>query len=136
MKILVIDDDRAFREYLVSLLERAGHQALGLDSGLYLDSIPDLSTFHAVVTDLYMPDVDGIETVRGIKRKAPQMPIIGMTGRHQLGQDPCLYAMTAFGAAAVLMKPLNETALLAVLQRVARGPSESPAERPAGAGGD
>jgi DNA-binding NtrC family response regulator len=113
--VLVIDDDEDYREYLTTLLSRYGYQVHGLRSGRELDAIFAVERFDAVVSDLYMPGVDGIEVVRKVKELLPDLPIIGITGGSN-GGDACSRAMTLFGAQIVLTKPLDATALFDALQ--------------------
>jgi DNA-binding NtrC family response regulator len=68
-----------------------------------------------VITDLYMPKTDGIETLQRIRNVAPKLPVIGLS---ELGcDDPCAKAMLLLGAFEVLSKPVDLRLLLAVLQR-------------------
>src|SRR5882762_5784516 len=115
--ILVIDDDPSFREYLTALLSRAGYEVRCLTSGAAVRDVVQAGGFDAVVTDLYMPNVDGIETLRSVKQVAPSMPVIGLSAGFWSPFDPCHRAMTLLGAEAVLSKPLDGTAFLAVLRR-------------------
>ncbi len=117
-KILVIDDDRSFRQFLVTLLERDGYEVRALSNGLGVEQVLASEPFAAVVTDLYMPGADGIETIRKVKKQAPSLPVIGLTGEHLIENDPYQRAMRAFGADAVMIKPLNTTVFLEVLRRV------------------
>ena len=134
LKILVIDDDRSFRQYLVALLERAGYAVRALSNGLDVERALASEPFAAVVTDLYMPGADGIETIRKVKKQAPNLPVIGLTGEHLIENDPYQRAMRAFGADAVMAKPLNITVFLAVIRRVLlRGASGEAAPGAAGA---
>ncbi|MBI3710717.1 MAG: response regulator [Proteobacteria bacterium] len=114
-RILVIDDDELWRHYLTALLERCGVEVRSLPNGSNVAKIIQTEHFDAVVTDLYMPDVDGIETIANVKRQAPTMPIIGITGDSLGPMDPMLRAMTALGADAVLAKPLDGVMFLAAL---------------------
>jgi CheY-like chemotaxis protein len=109
--ILVIDDDASFRDYLATLLSRAGHTVRALSNGKALPRVLAAERFDVVVTDLYMPEVDGIEILLLIRRLVPAMPVIGMTG----GYAPTLRAFAALGADAVLDKPLDVGELRAVL---------------------
>lgn len=117
-KILVIDDDRSFRQFLVTLLERVGYDVRALSNGLSVEQVIAREAFDAVVTDLYMPGADGIETIRKVKKQAPNLPVIGLTGEQLIENDPYQRAMRAFGADAVMTKPLNTTVFLEVLRRV------------------
>jgi CheY-like chemotaxis protein len=115
--ILVIDDDDDFREYLKLVLERLGHAVLTLPNGAGLGAVLATARIDAVVTDLYMPDRDGIETVRHLRSLAPQIPVIAISGAG-LADDPCVRAMRMMGASVVLEKPVRAPALIAALERV------------------
>jgi CheY-like chemotaxis protein len=115
-KILVLDDDDLFRHYLTTLLERAGYAVKPLHNGVGVEQAMAREKFDAVVTDLYMPHSDGLETLRQVKRLSPSLPVIGITSG--IPDDPCVRAMKVMGAEIVLTKPLDEAAFLAALHRV------------------
>src|SRR5438445_7375770 len=103
--IVVIDDDPDFRDYLALLLERAGHAVRTLPNGAGLRAVVSAHRVDAVITDLYMPEQDGIETVRQLRAIAPDMPVIAVSGS-SVANDPCLRAIRLMGAAAVIGKPV------------------------------
>jgi DNA-binding NtrC family response regulator len=113
--VLVIDDDKDYRDYLTTLLARRGYQVRSLPTGKALDEVLATERFDAVITDLYMPNVDGLEVVRKVREVAPTLPVIGITGGGA-GGSVCNRAMAAFGATVVLMKPLDLTALFSALE--------------------
>jgi DNA-binding NtrC family response regulator len=115
-KILLIDDDELFRQYVATLLERSGFQVRQLADATSLSEVLEANGFDAIVTDLFMPEVDGIEVVIKAKRTRPGLPIIGVTGARS--DDPCIVAMIRLGAAGVLHKPIDEHELLILLKRV------------------
>lgn len=113
--ILVIEDDEPFRQYLATFLVRSGFRVKTLPNGAGLAETMASARFDAVVTDLFMPDVDGIETVLAVRRRFPKVPIVGMTG---VADNPCVAAMIRLGAATVLRKPIDQRELLAILYRL------------------
>jgi CheY-like chemotaxis protein len=105
--ILIIDDDDVFRDVLAGALEQAGHQVRQATNG-----VEGLQMFHAlpaalVITDIVMPEKEGLDTIRDLRRDFPKARIIAMSGG--LAHDPRLYLHMAekFGATAVLAKPFN-----------------------------
>lgn len=103
--ILIIDDDDVFRDVLASALEHAGHVVRQATNG-----IEGLQKFHQqpaelVITDIVMPEKEGLDTIRDLRREFPKARIIAMSGG--LAHDPRLYLHMAekFGAQAVLAKP-------------------------------
>ncbi len=78
--ILVIEDNKWNQELFKEILETAGHKVVIAGNGVegirnYQHSMPKL-----VVTDIIMPEMDGIEVIHKIKRLTPEMPIIAMSG--------------------------------------------------------
>lgn len=111
--ILVIDDDRQMRRLLVYALSRAGHTVHEANNGS-----EGLAVFRRirpllVITDLVMPDTEGIETIRELRREAPTIPIIAISGG---GSPVYLDAATALGAVAALAKPFVATELLSIVE--------------------
>lgn len=109
--ILVIDDDDIFRDVLVSALRQAGHTVR--EAG---DGNEGLRLFHEqpaelVLTDIVMPEKEGLDTIRDLHREFPAARIVAMSGG--LAHDPKLYLHMAekFGATAVLAKPFQLTEL-------------------------
>lgn len=118
MRILVIDDDRLMREYVRTILEQAGHVVRVEEDGraalrAFTESRPDL-----VITDIFMPDEDGLRVIRRLRHAAPHAPIVAMSSGSTLVQGDYLTIARRLGAAAVLEKPFQPDALLETLARV------------------
>jgi CheY-like chemotaxis protein len=118
--VLVIDDDAALRRTLRRVLERAGHQVLEAPEGrtglkVYLERKPDL-----VITDIIMPEQEGIETIMELRRVAPTVPIIAISGSGPVGKVDFLHMAEQIGANVVLRKPIRAEDLTAAVARVLR----------------
>jgi CheY-like chemotaxis protein len=114
--ILVIDDDALFRDSLATTLRRAGYAVTASADGRDLEALLAAHRFFAIITDLYMPETDGIEVMRRARHITPGARLIGISGAG-LGLDGLWQrAMTALGAVGVLEKPLDRAALLALLE--------------------
>jgi DNA-binding NtrC family response regulator len=112
-KILVVDDDASFRRVLEYQLKEAGYSvACAADGKKALDLFSE-NPFHAVLTDLDMPELSGNELLRQIKRQSPDTPVIVITAFATI--DSAVDAMKA-GAFHYLTKPLNRDALLHTLK--------------------
>jgi len=111
--VLVIEDDPQLREYLRLALELHEHQVLTTENGsaalAYLNGHP----VDAVVTDLFMPEMDGLETVAALRRQFPDMRVIAMSGRP--GVD-YLAVTRELGVTRTLRKPFEIAELLAALK--------------------
>jgi len=128
-KILLLDDDALFRQYLTALLKRAGYDVHAYSNGSEALKLIEIERFDAVITDLYMPHVDGIEIVCAVKRHSPSIPVIGISGGPMGSRDPCRTAMTVLGAHAMLTKPIDATAFFAVLRHAVLSTARSAAEK-------
>lgn len=117
MHILVIDDDAAMRESIGLVLESAGFTVVEAKNGI--DGMRLLQAEHPalVITDILMPQKEGIEIIREIRAQAPDIPIIAISGAVG-GQADYLKMARAFGANAVLAKPFEPKEMLAVAQRL------------------
>ena len=93
-----------------------------LPNGASLQALVEKHDFDAVLTDLYMPEADGIETIRMLRRLVPGLPILGMTaGIRSAYGDVTVRAMKLFGAKGVLFKPVDPHELLTAVEAALRG---------------
>jgi CheY-like chemotaxis protein len=107
-RILVIDDDPAAVSGLRTLLELDGYEVVGVDSPALGLQLLDDERFDAVITDLEMPVIGGLEIVRHARRESTHMPIFVITG---YAGSPAALAAAAVGASRVFHKPLDYDAL-------------------------
>ena len=116
--ILVIDDDQQMRRLLIRILRRAGHtvhEAADGRAGIaaFKQHRPTL-----VISDIVMPDMEGIETILALHQEQPGLPIIAISG----GSDPLyLRAAKGLGAVAALEKPFTADKLLALVDGLLGG---------------
>ena len=127
MKILIADDERAVRESLRRALELEGYQIeLAADGREALDRLETEAQPDAVVLDVLMPGVDGLEVARTIRRTGSRIPILMLTARTQV--EDRVEGLDA-GADDYLTKPFALEELLArlraLLRRTADGSGET-----------
>lgn len=123
-RILVADDDASVREAIKKTLVAAGHTVDDVADGQSVLRVYAQAPRDLLLMDVYMPGMDGLETLIRVRADWPQAKVIAMSGggfRHK--HDVLALAMKA-GAAATLAKPFEGGALLAVV-RAALGPAES-----------
>lgn len=100
--ILVIDDNPVVGELIAATLTDAGHRVLLAADGevglkFFQQNPPDV-----VITDIFMPEKDGLHTIRQIHRLSPQTPVIAMSA-----SDAYLEAARVFGAVHSILKPVQ-----------------------------
>jgi CheY-like chemotaxis protein len=114
-KVLVVDDEESIRGLFQKILEDAGYEVtLAIDGSQALDLLRD-SAFDVVITDLVMPNREGIETIQAIRRQHPGMKIIAVSGAFG---GSFLGSAKLLGAEATLVKPVGPGQLLGALRRV------------------
>lgn len=116
-KILLIDDDDQVRYALKKYLNLAGHEIAEASNGTDGFRLAAQQHFDLVLTDIVMPDTDGIELIRQITSSKPELPIIAISGGGRIGQSEYLDVARQLGAVAVLPKPLDPDELLAVISQ-------------------
>lgn len=79
-KILVVDDDKLTRMMLNDALSEADHQVIEADDGKKVAGLLRQGVPHLMITDIIMPDQEGIETIMQMKRDYPALPIIAISG--------------------------------------------------------
>jgi len=112
MKVLVIEDNADLRDYLRQALKLEGHEVLSARNGKEALSMLDGKAFDAVVTDLFMPEMDGIETITALRRRLPDARVIAISGRP--GVD-YLTVARELGVKHTLRKPFEIEELLEAL---------------------
>jgi two-component system, chemotaxis family, chemotaxis protein CheY len=122
MHILFIDDDLDFMDVVSADLRRAGYRVtcvLGCTAGL--DAVSAAlaeEAVDAVLVDIFMPETDGLETIRALRESGVTAPVIAISGGGAARFDGALAWATALGANASLAKPFEMTRLLEVLRSV------------------
>lgn len=117
-KVLIIDDDAAMRRMMSRVLTDARHQVIEASDGRdgirkFRAEAPEI-----IVTDIVMPEQEGIQTIREIRAAGSTVGIIAISGGG--GDDGALYLTIAeeLGADAVLQKPFRLAELVAVIDRM------------------
>ncbi len=116
--ILVIDDAAVMRELVRRILVRAEHTVIEAQDGEIGVSVFREKRPALVVTDLLMPNKEGIETIQEIRRISANTPIIAMSGSTATNGNLYLGAAKKLGADAVLAKPFKPDELLRVIDRL------------------
>jgi DNA-binding response OmpR family regulator len=124
-RVLVIDDDKMIRLALCRALSKAGHETRDAGDGkrgvaLAQEWAPDL-----VVTDISMPEQEGMQTISELRELAPRLPIIVMSGERGVGAYAPLTDARLLGADVAIAKPFDLSLLLTEVERLLkRGTSD------------
>ncbi len=116
LKILIIDDEASIRHLLAELLEKNGYTTMTAEDGaqglnLFKTHRPDLT-----ITDLIMPEKEGLELIREIKALDPAAKIIAMSGGGMAQPETYLKLAERFGAQKTFSKPINMKLLLSFIK--------------------
>ena len=122
VRVLVVDDNADMRLSLRMLLTRNGYDAEAARDGQQALEVQRSRPVHVMVTDIYMPLIDGLETIQTFRREFPRVKIVAMSGGGQVAKGSYLGVASDIGAHATLQKPFSFEALLAVFDslRIAR----------------
>lgn len=118
LSILVADDEESIRVVLSQLLTKAGHAVTLVTNAREAAEHLRRKTFDLVITDVLMPDGDGVDLIADVKKLQPQTRILAMSGggRYLEGSD-YLKLATGLGAHAAIEKPFKWEQLQAVIAK-------------------
>lgn len=105
--ILLIEDDLMLRRALRLALEHFGHTVLEAGDGRQGFKLVKAQPFDLVVTDMIMPEMEGVETILELRKANPALPIIAISGGGRGSPADYLHIALQFGAARVLTKPFE-----------------------------
>ncbi len=115
-KVLVIDDDAAIRMTLTAFLEDSGYAVMEAGEGRTAIELFSLERPDIVLTDLRMPDMDGLSVIARLKGESPSTPIIVITGT---GDSTAAKEAVSQGAWGYMMKPVSDMRELEILMESA-----------------
>jgi two-component system response regulator (stage 0 sporulation protein F) len=119
--ILIVDDDKVVQIFTKLMLEREGHRVTCASDGPRARHIFRNADFDLLIIDIFLPGMDGLETIQLAHQCRPEIPIIAMSGHAASpagASAPDFLAMsTKLGAVCRLQKPLKSAVLLAHVDR-------------------
>ncbi|MFH1845325.1 MAG: response regulator [bacterium] len=115
-KILIVDDDNMVRGMLKMTLEEVGYEVEVACDGCDALRILDGGEFRLMVTDIVMPEKEGLELIREVRRDHPDVKIIAISGGGRNGPQFYLEAAGKFGADFTFYKPVESEQLLSAVQ--------------------
>jgi DNA-binding response OmpR family regulator len=123
-RILIIDDDVEFGIFLQEILEHAGYEVVVAHNGREGVADYEAMSIALVITDILMPEQEGLETIALLRRINPQLKIIAMSGGGQTGRLDFLYVAATLGVQRTLHKPFTRQELLEAVGDLIQGEAE------------
>ena len=120
-RILICDDDAVQRELMQEMLKRIGYPCDSATNGKQALARLRDGSYAALVTDIFMAEMDGIELARELRELHPGLPVIAITGGYGGVLKPYAHFMTVMGAVAVLSKPFTRIELAEALDQALGG---------------
>lgn len=114
-RILVVDDEEQVRRVLRLVLERAGYEVDTAADGNEAVAAFDPSRHDVVITDIVMPEKEGIETIQELRQKSAGVRIIAISGGGRISPEEYLDWAKRFGVHCTFTKPINRDELLNTL---------------------
>jgi CheY-like chemotaxis protein len=111
-RILVIDDEELARFTMREILESAGHAVEEAKNGAQGISLQRSQPFDVVITDIIMPEKEGVQTIIELRQDFPTLPIIAISGGGRTRNLDFLRIAEQYGARKILPKPFSEEDLL------------------------
>ena len=125
MRVLLIDDEEMVRKIVRKMLERSGHEVTVAENGrLGLEQLKT-GTFDLVITDIIMPEMEGVETLMMVREQHPDVKVIAMSGGGRTGNIDFLSTAEKLGASAILRKPFSLGSLTAAIETTFSGAKAS-----------
>jgi len=119
VRVLVVDDNPDLRALVKIMLERAGFEVQVAADGQRALDLQREHPAEVLITDIFMPERDGLDLIVRFKAGFPQVKIIAMSGGGQVAKKDYLPVAKAIGADAVLQKPFAAETLVRMLQDLA-----------------
>ncbi len=109
--ILLVDDEESIRKMVRAVLGEEEYAFTEASNGVEALEIMETQSFDLILTDVIMPDCDGIELVMSVRKKLPDIKVIVMSGGGRVRADHYLNLAEKLGAARVFEKPFNTAEL-------------------------
>lgn len=114
-RILLVEDDAVVRATARTVLNRMKHEVIEAADGAAAIRLIEAERFDLVITDVIMPEVEGLEVVRAVRARWPECPIVAMSGGGRIAKGEILDWAAKFGARHVLAKPFSADELRRVV---------------------
>lgn len=106
-RILLVDDDQAICSMLCAALDADDREVVEAHNGVEAQKLLAESTFDLVITDIIMPDCDGIELIMAMRKKRTEIPVIMISGGGRMQAHHYLNLAKKLGADSIFEKPFS-----------------------------
>lgn len=117
-KIMIIDDDDQFRKMLNRTLAKAGHTVTEASNGSQGIKSFSQNPTDVIITDIIMPDKEGIETIMELRQKSPSVKIIAVSGGGRVGSRSYLDLARKLGAERTFSKPIDRKEIVDAVSQI------------------
>lgn len=117
-RVLILEDNDDFRALLQRKLELSGFEVAAAPNGARALELMSRASPDLIVTDLFMPDKDGIETILEIRIRYPKVRIVAMSGWQSRAESDYLRVARELGAARTFRKPFALEELVQALRQL------------------
>jgi CheY-like chemotaxis protein len=117
-RILIIDDDRQARNVLQQILTRTGYEVIEAPDGVEGVRLFRTTPSDLVITDILMPEKEGLETIRELRQISPQVKIIAISGGGERGTLNFLHIAEKLGAQCTVRKPFSRQELVDTVTQI------------------
>ena len=118
MRILVVDDQEHMREALRLIFETTGHEVWEAANGKIALDQQKTTPADLVVTDILMPGMEGIELITHLRKIAPPVKIIAISGGGRVDPNLCLTMARELGADRILLKPFSKSTIVSMVSEL------------------
>jgi DNA-binding response OmpR family regulator len=123
MRVLVIEDDEDFRNLVLRWFRDCGIEAAGAANGAQALALQRSHPARVIVTDIFMPEMEGIETIHKLRKEFPEVRIIAMSGRDPRLRFDVFDVAREVGAVRTFKKPFRFEELVAAVRELAAPPA-------------
>ena len=118
MRVLVIEDNEDFRKLALLWFQSYGIEAEGAANGVQGLALQRARPADVIVTDIFMPEMEGIETIHDLRRQFPETKIIAMSGRDTRVKFDVFQVAREVGAIKTFKKPFKFEELVAAVREL------------------
>ena len=120
-RCLVIDDDTEVRVGVVRILEKHGHDVVEASNGRQAMALFEAEAPDLVITDINMPEMDGIEVINRLREMKAGVPIVAISGGGQMPKEILLSTAGVLGAVETVEKPFLMAEFMSAVERALAG---------------